>query len=212
MISKSLLSRRELLERCLAFGAVTLAGSLSPSLAAAVWEQHERSMAPTPSCELGPFYKRLAPNAVNMRHPGDPGMPLSVSGVVYNVGGEALPDATVEVWQTDHLGHYDLKGYRYRTLLRSDVKGAYGFESVVPGHYPDRVCQHVHYLVTAPGHKPLITQLYFGTDPVFAGDPAKNYTRDPLITSRELVRPVMLEGDPQAMHAAVRFELVLEKA
>jgi len=27
------------------------------------------------------------------------------------------------------------------------------------------VCQHVHYLVTALGHKTLVTELYFATDP-----------------------------------------------
>jgi protocatechuate 3,4-dioxygenase beta subunit len=68
----------------------------------------------------------------------------------------------------------------------------------------------VHYLVTAPGHKPLITQLYFATDPVFAGDPDKNFTRDPLITSRELVRPVVIKGDPKQIIAAVNFDLVME--
>jgi protocatechuate 3,4-dioxygenase beta subunit len=81
----------------------------------------------------------------------------------------------------------------------------------MPGHYPQRVCQHVHYLVTAPGHKPLTTQLYFGTDPVFDGDPQKNFSRDPLISSLELVRPVMIKGDPKEMIAAVNFDVVLEK-
>jgi protocatechuate 3,4-dioxygenase beta subunit len=68
----------------------------------------------------------------------------------------------------------------------------------------------VHYLVTAPGHKPLITQLYFATDPAFAGDPDENFTRDPLITSRELVRPVVIKGDPKQIIAAVNFDLVME--
>ena len=81
----------------------------------------------------------------------------------------------------------------------------------MPGHYPARVCQHVHYVVTAPGHKPLVTQLYFATDPVFDGDPDKNYGKDPLIISRELVRPVTLTGDPKTIQAAVQFDVVLER-
>lgn len=85
------------------------------------------------------------------------------------------------------------------------------FDTIMPGHYPDRVCQHVHYLVTAPGHKPLITQLDFATDPVFEGDPDKNFSKDPLIESRELVRPITIAGDPKAMYAAVSFELCLER-
>ena len=137
-------------------------------------------------------------------------MPLAVAGQVFNTRGDALSNAVLEVWQTDHLGHYDLDGYRYRAKLPVDHSAAYKFDSVMPGHYPDRVCQHVHYLVTAPGHKPLITQLYFATDPVFEGDPDRNFGRDPLIHSRELVRPVMLRGDPKEIEATVRFELVLE--
>jgi protocatechuate 3,4-dioxygenase beta subunit len=81
----------------------------------------------------------------------------------------------------------------------------------MPGHYPARVCRHVHYFVTAPGHKPLSTQLYFATDEVFEGNPDKNYTKDPLITSRSLVRPVTISGQPGATIAAVEFELVVEK-
>ena len=41
-------------------------------------------------------------------------------------------------------------------------------------------------MVTAPGHKPLITQLYFATDPVFDGDPGRNFSKDPLVISRTL--------------------------
>jgi protocatechuate 3,4-dioxygenase beta subunit len=204
------LSRRELLERCAAFGAVTLATSLPLSAIAGAWDEAEKKRQPTPFCELGPFYKRLAPNSSMLRAPGDSGMPLTISGVVYDVRGGIVPDAKVEIWQTDNDGHYDIEGYRYRAQLEPGAKGGYDIQSVMPGHYPQRVCQHVHYLVTAPGHKPLITQLYFATDPVFEGDPDKNYKRDPLITSRELVRPVVLKGDPKQVIAAVNFDLVME--
>ena len=47
---------------------------------------------------------------------------------------------------------------------------------------------------------------------MFEGNPDKNYSKDPLITSRTLVRPVTLTGQPGAATAAVDFELVLEKA
>ena len=81
----------------------------------------------------------------------------------------------------------------------------------MPGHYPQRVCQHIHYLASAEGHKPLTTQLYFATDPVFEGDPDKNFRRDPLIGSRDLVRPVSIGGDPKSILASVAFEIVLER-
>jgi protocatechuate 3,4-dioxygenase beta subunit len=107
----------------------------------------------------------------------------------------------------------DIDGYRYRGKLAVGRSGQYKFESVIPGHYPDRsrICQHIHYVVTAPGHKPLVTQLYFATDPVFEGDPQKNYTRDPVLKTPELIRPVWLTGDPQNIQAEVTFELCIER-
>lgn len=205
------LARRELLSKCMALGVLTSTANLLPSALAAAWQAKETSrLAPTPAAELGPFYKRLAPSNSAMRAPGDPGMPLVVTGQVFSSRGELIPTAIVEIWQTNHEGLYDLDGYHYRTKLTTPADGKYEFSSVMPGHYPARVCQHIHYAVTAPGYRPLVTQLYFATDPVFDGDPDKNFVRDPLITSRELVRPVTLVGDPKDIHAAVKFELVLE--
>lgn len=207
------LTRREILENCVALGSLAIASSVPASaMIAAMQDREMQHRHATPPNEIGPFYKKRSPQTNMLRAAGDPGLPLTVSGQVFNTRADALPNATIEVWQTDHLGHYDLEGYRYRGKLAVDQSGVYKFESVMPGHYPDRVCQHVHYLVTAPGHKPLITQLYFATDPVFEGDPDRNFGRDPLIHSLELVRPVMLTGDPKEVQAAVRFELVLELA
>jgi protocatechuate 3,4-dioxygenase beta subunit len=205
-------SRRDLLAKCMAMGVVTAVSQLSTDSLAEAWLQAEtKSHTPTPACELGPFYMRNAPNTAALRAASDPGMPLVVAGQVFDTRGEKLSGAKVEVWQTDHTGHYDLHGYRYRAALISDEAGKYDFASVMPGHYPGRVCQHIHFAVTAPGHQPLVTQLYFATDPVFDGDPDKNFTRDPLCRSRELVRPVTLKGDPQVISANVNFELVLER-
>ncbi|HEY2110047.1 MAG TPA: hypothetical protein VGH17_09095 [Candidatus Acidoferrales bacterium] len=205
------LARRELLAKCMALGIVTSSTNLLPAALVAAWQEKEKShLAPTPAAELGPFYKRLAPSNSAMRAPGDPGMPLVVTGQVFSSRGELIPAAIVEVWQTNHEGLYDLEGYHYRVKLTTPADGKYEFSSVMPGHYPARVCEHIHYAVTAPGYRPLVTQLYFATDPVFEGDPDKNFTRDPLVSSRELVRPVTLVGDPKDIHAAVKFELVLE--
>jgi protocatechuate 3,4-dioxygenase beta subunit len=207
------LSRRDALLRSAAAGALRVAPWLGLSEAVSAIEAQEVGAASkaTQWNEIGPFYKRLAPNQPQMRTANDAGLPLTVSGTVISTRGDALARAKIEIWQADHHGLYDLEGYRFRAALESDVKGNYGFDTVMPGHYPARVCQHIHYLVTAPGHKPLITQLYFATDPVFEGDPEHNYARDPLVLSRDLVRPVLLTGDPQAIEAKVRFELVLER-
>ena len=203
------LTRRDVLLKCAALGTLTVAPSFSLAETIALWQ--ERARKPTAWDEIGPFYKRDAPQNAHLRAPGDPGLPVSVAGKVFDTAGNLLTRARVEIWQADHSGGYDLDGYRYRATLLADDQGRYSFDSVMPGHYPGRVCQHIHYLVSAPGHKTLTTQLYFATDPVFDGDPDRNYTRDPLIYSRELVRPVTLIGDPKDVHAAVNFEIVLER-
>jgi protocatechuate 3,4-dioxygenase beta subunit len=204
------LSRRDLFERCAAVGALVTLPTFSLESVSAYWNQAE-VRKPTPPNELGPFYKKRAPGTRVLRTNGDAGMPLAVKGRIVDTRGEAVPDATVEIWHADHGGHYDLAGYRFRAKVPIDGSGGYQFDTVMPGHYPDRVCQHVHYLVTAAGHKPLVTQLYFATDPVFEGDPDKNFSKDPLVQSRELVRAVTIAGDPKAMYAAVSFELCLER-
>ena len=204
-------TRREALERCAATGWLLAGTGLTASSVAAAWEQTEKAaVKPTPRNEVGPFYKKHAPFTSHLRAPGDIGMPLSVSGRVLDTRGEQLEDAVIEVWQTDHFGHYDLTGYKYRGQLRP-ASGAYALETVMPGHYPHRVCQHVHYLVSAPGHETLVTQLYFATDPALEGDPDKNYVKDPVLQSRELIRPVMLLTDGNSAQARVVFDLCLEK-
>ena len=207
-----MLTRRDLLQKCVALGSVVIASQFSTEAMLAAFQDREKQVRkPTPQNTLGPFYKRLTPMNNMLRVPGDPGIPLTLAGQVFNTRGDIVPDATIEIWQTSHEGHYDLNGYRYRGKLKVDKSGAYTFESVIPGHYPDRVCQHTHYLVIAPGHKTLVTQLYFATDPVFEGDPVKNYARDPLIQTPELIRPVILTGEPSEVHAKVQFELCLER-
>ena len=205
------MTRRELLLKCAAYGCLTAAPSLSVAEAvSSLTEPSGTARRPTPANEIGPFYKRLAPNKTVLHVPSDQGLPVKVSGRVLDTQGRKLEGAKVEIWHADHFGHYDVNGYRFRAMLTADSQGHYAFESIMPGHYPDRVCQHIHYLVSAPGFKSLITQLYFATDPVFDGNPDRNFMRDPLIQDRELVRPVMLAGDPKSIHAEVDFEVVLE--
>ncbi len=206
------LTRRDLLFKSAALGFLSVAPSLSLAEAIGAWQrQGEDARKPTAWDEIGPFYKRDAPHVAQLRRPGDPGLPVSVGGQVFDTKGNELTGATIEIWQANHVGLYDLDGYAYRTTLVADAKGKYAFDSVMPGHYPGRVCQHIHYLVRAPGHRALTTQLYFATDPVFDGDPKRNYTRDPLIQSSDLVCPVTLAGDPGQIHASVQFEIVVER-
>ena len=205
-------SRRDVLRECLAAGVLVVPIGWAEADVLHAWIDAQAQRQPTAHVEMGPFYKRKAPATTTLRMPGDAGLPMTVSGRVLSVHGEPIRGATIEVWQADDGGLYDIDGYRFRASIAPPASGAYAFESVMPGHYPARVARHVHYLVTAPGFKPLSTQLYFATDEVFEGNVDRNYSKDPLITSRTLVRPVSLKGKPEAALASVEFELELEKA
>ena len=197
-------SRRDVLRQCLAAGVLVVPAGWGEAEVLHAWFDAQAERQPTPHVEMGPFYKKRAPATTTLRPAGDPGMPLTVSGRVITVHGERVPGVKLEIWQADHGGLYDLEGYRYRAAITPPASGAYAFESIMPGHYPARVARHVHYFVTAPGFKPLTTQLYFATDEVFDGNPDKNYSKDPLITSRTLVRPVTLRRPAERRHVRSR--------
>lgn len=207
------LNRREILENCIVKGLLVAGVPMSASNLLALWQNGERGgWKATPEEVLGPFFKKGAPNVKNLRGTGDPGVPLRVAGKIVNTRGEPVSGARVDLWHADHHGRYDVQGYRYRTKLEIESAARYEVDTVMPGHYADRPAQHIHYLISAPGHKTLITQLYFATDPYFEGDPDRNYGKGSIVGNHDLIRPVMLFEQPGTAHAAVTFDLCLEKA
>lgn len=204
-------TRRDMLEKCIVRGGLLAAASMSDSSLLAFWQAGEKSARkPTPSEVLGPFFKKGAPNEAVLHKPGMPGFPLKVTGKVYNTRGDKVEGARVDMWQADHAGRYDTVGYQYRTRLVVPASAEYTVDTILPGHYDDRPAQHIHYMITAPGHKTLVTQIYFATDPFFEGDVDKNYRKRGIAESRELVLPVTLyeQGAPRS---AVSFDIVLER-
>ena len=205
-------TRRQILESCIGRGLLIASVPMTSSSLLAMWQQGEKMAAkPTSTDVLGPFFKKGAPNESKLHAPGDPGFPLRVAGKVVNTRGEKVVGARVEIWHADHVGLYDLQGFRYRTKLLIEEKGEYSVDTIMPGHYDDRPAQHIHYLISAPGHRTLVTQIYFATDPWFEGDPDKNFNKRGLVSSRELVRPVTLFEQPGAPRATVGFDICLEK-
>jgi protocatechuate 3,4-dioxygenase beta subunit len=206
-------TRREMLEKTILRGGLLAgAASMSESRLLAFWQAGEKAAPkPTPSEVLGPFFKKGAPNEAVLHKSGMPGFPLKVMGKVYNTRGEKVEGARIDMWQADHAGRYDVVGFKYRTKLVVPASGEYAIETIMPGHYDDRPAQHIHYMITAPGHKTLVTQNYFETDPFFEGDVNKNYKKRGVAENRDLVLPVTLyeNGTP---HASITFDLVLERA
>ncbi len=213
------LNRRTMLELCISRGLLTAGAAiaLSPANLLAFWEQtEEQANRPTSAEVLGPFFRKNAPDQRVLRAAGDLGFPLKVTGRVVNTKGQLVEGAAVDMWHADHAGRYDTRGYRYRTKFSPNAKGDYVIDTVMPGHYADRPAQHIHYLISAPGHKTLITQAYFATDPFFEGNVEKNWNKRGIADHKDLILPVKLfeggAGPDQPAHAEVTFDIVLEKA
>lgn len=126
--------------------ALVLTLALLPETPAA-----QSACAPTRPDALGPFYEPNAPER------SATGRGLVVSGVVRSTRGCApLAAAAIEWWSANARGDYDGE---HRASQRADGSGRYRYETTFPGRYPGRP-PHLHVRVTAPGHKPLVTQLY----------------------------------------------------
>ena len=181
---------------------------------------------PTAENVLGPMYRKGAPFRDRLCPPDEPGTPLTVSGTISGAPScEPLTGALLDVWQTNDRGLYsNLLGlnflslnflsradpkkpgaYNLRGRMRTDDRGRYRFESVLPGRYPLWVLtrpRHIHFRVSHPGHCTLVTQLYVADDPYLGRDP---WVKESLI--------VPLEEDPDRPgRLRAVFDIVLEVA
>ncbi len=211
-------SRRQMLELCISRGfLIAGAAATAQTQLPAFWQQtEEQAQQPTSPEVLGPFFRKGAPDNRVLRAPGDPGFPLKVAGRVMNTRSQLVEGAKIDLWHADHSGRYDTRGYKYRAKISPGTSGEYTVDTVMPGHYPDRPAQHIHYLIAAPGYKTLVTQAYFATDPYFEGNPDKNWKKGGIAGHKELVLPVKLfeggNGPGAPAHAEITFDIVLEKA
>lgn len=111
----------------------------------------------------------------------EPGKRLAVSGVVVGPDGAPIPGASLYVYQTDAEGYYGVKPEsdsqrpRLKAFLRSDARGAWAFETIRPGSYPDRRAPaHIHFEVTATGFAPRFFEIVFEGDPFITADMRRN--------------------------------------
>ena len=146
---------------------------------------HRRPNGATENTILGPFY---VPDAPHYEHGANicldgKGEPMLVEGHVRDTAGKPIDGASIDVWQTNEDGFYDVqqKGvqpdFNLRGVFRSGPDGAYWFRSVKPrfypipndgpvgqmlealGRHPNRAA-HIHVIVTAPGYDPVITHIF----------------------------------------------------
>ncbi len=151
----------------------------------------------TESTVFGPFHVEDSPAFANGADIGNgaDGKPCFVRGQVLSLDGSPVAGATIEVWQADSLGMYDVQyadrdEHRARGTLYSDDRGQFHFRSVQPEAYPipsdgpvGRLLAalgrhpwrpaHLHFMITAPGYERLVTHVfregdqYLDSDAVF---------------------------------------------
>ena len=149
----------------------------------------------TPGTLPGPFYRADAPDlplGANLCRNGD-GQALTVTGKVTGLSGEPLAGALVEVWHANAAGRYENQDpdnqpeHNLRGRFATDAGGAFHFRTIRPGGYSlpddgpvgqlarrlglslDRPA-HIHFAVTAPGYRRLVTAIFDGSDPAIGRD------------------------------------------
>jgi protocatechuate 3,4-dioxygenase beta subunit len=137
-----------------------------------------------------------APSTGRVAPKGHPGQPLHVSGVVVGPDGVPIAGASIYVYQTDHEGYYGVKpesdnrNPRLKLFLRSDAQGAWSFDTIKPGSYPDsRVPPHIHFEVSAAGRAPKVFEIVFEGDPFVTAEMRRN----PAFSVRPITANVVTE-------------------
>ncbi len=148
----------------------------------------------TPSSVLGPFHIEGAPELPNGGDlwRGQVGEPLVVSGRVVDENGTPAKGAVLALWQNAGNGLYAQQDpaqspTNYHARLRVAADGSFAFSTVRPVSYkvPDdgpagdmlRILgrdawrpAHLHMIIQAPGHPPLITEFFPEDDEHLDGD------------------------------------------
>jgi catechol 1,2-dioxygenase len=145
----------------------------------------------TPRTIEGPLYVAGAPESVGFARlddgaEADKGEVLFMQGTVYGADGRPLPNAKVEVWHANLMGSYSYfdksqSPFNHRRTIITDADGRYQFRSIVPmgyacppggstqrlldllGRHGNRPA-HIHFFVSAGGHRKLTTQINIDGD------------------------------------------------
>lgn len=124
---------------------------------------------------LGPYYKAGAPPGENIIPVGITTPPLIIEGKVFSGCGNVLANAEVEIWNADAEGEYDTsEQFLFRGKYKTLTDGEYRFKTIIPGRYLNGSTfrpSHIHFRITAPDHRELVSQIYFKEDPFIVTDP-----------------------------------------
>ncbi|MGH3227126.1 MAG: dioxygenase [Streptosporangiaceae bacterium] len=186
-----------------------------------------RASTATESTVLGPFHMVASPR----RALGDSidlvgtGPPCVLEGRVLSADGTPLPGAELDVWQANDQGFYDVQQPDVqppgngRGLFTAGQDGAYWFRTIVPTHYPIPTDgpvgtlleatkrhpyrpAHIHFIVTAPGHRPLTTHIFVAGGPYIESDAV-------FAVKKSLITEFTPADDPN-QPARAHFDIVLQ--
>lgn len=205
------LSRRRLVATGLA-----LAGALATRAAAA-------QLVATPAQTSGPFYPQRIPLDADADLVIVAGRPAPAAGTVTHVFGRVVTEdgrpmagVQVEIWQCDAFGRYHHPGEprggadaNFQGFGRMTVgaDAAFRFRTIKPVPYPGRT-PHIHFALSGPGMRPLVTQLYVAGEPRNETDFVLNRIRDPE-ARRSVIVPFTPAPEIEAGALAARFDIVL---
>jgi protocatechuate 3,4-dioxygenase beta subunit len=185
----------------------------------------------TKSSLLGPFYRQDSP-AFELGHSiaeNCGGEEIGVYGRVTGTNGRPIAQASIEVWQPDENGFYDLQKQdpsemELRGRFHSDGQGRYHFRTIKPTGYKipmdgpvgDLVRAqgrhgwrpaHIHFLIGAAGHREAITALYMADDEHIDSDTVFG-ANESLITEPKANNP----ESPFGTLRSIRFDFTLAAA
>jgi protocatechuate 3,4-dioxygenase, beta subunit len=165
-------------------------------------------------------------NDLTRQHAGEPlGERIVVGGRVTDEDGRAVPNALIEIWQTNAAGRYRHVVDNHPAPLdpnftgggrtATDMDGRYHFVTVKPGAYPWRNSDnawrpaHIHFSLFGSAFLTrLLTQMYFPGDPLLAHDPMLQSIRDERARQRLVAEFDFALTQPE-WAPGYRFDIVL---
>ncbi|MFY0679462.1 MAG: hydroxyquinol 1,2-dioxygenase [Thalassovita sp.] len=192
----------------------------------------------TSSSVLGPFHVSNPPALAiggDMKRDFE-GEVLLVEGTVRDLDGNPIPNAEIDIWQTAPNGLYssqdpDQNIHSFHGLMTTDENGRYAFTTVRPvsytvpddgpvgeilnaaGRHPWRP-SHLHYIVSAPGFRSLVTEVFPDDDPYLDQDTVFGVRSDLVMTyvaqpAGSFPEGFALSGSVNDAYSRVDFDLIL---
>ena len=194
----------------------------------------------TSSSVLGPFHVSGAPPLAYggdmKRHYGGP--VLLAEGTIRDTDGNPIAGAELDIWQTAPNGLYasqdeEQDTYSFHGLMTVGDDGRYAFTTVKPVEYtvPSdgpvgdilRACgrhpwrpSHLHYIVTAPGFRPLVTEIFPDDDPYLDEDTVFGVCSDLVMhyderPASEFPEGMAISGKVTDTYLHVNFDITLAR-